>query len=85
MQHPYLLVPFPNLPSPHKTQIPISPVMDNQPQPRINAIIVARYAPLVLPHNLRDVLYNYIKHLPNYNGEDEVFVEEHLTTFYSFA
>jgi hypothetical protein len=53
---------------------------------RMDAIIAARYAPLVLPQ----VLYafpagDYMKYLPRFNGEGEVTTEEHLASFYSFA
>jgi hypothetical protein len=53
---------------------------------RMEAIITARYAPLVLPQNLNAFpTGDYMKYLPRYNGEGEVTVEEHLVAFYSFA
>lgn len=52
----------------------------------MNAIIAARYAPLVLPQVLHDLPTNdYLKYLPKFNGEGEVTAEEHLSTFYAFA
>lgn len=74
-------MPFPNPPYPLKAQIQVSQTMANQSPSRINAIIAARYAPLVLSQNLHDVPQNYIKHLPSYNGEGEVTIEEHITTY----
>jgi hypothetical protein len=53
---------------------------------RMDSIIVARYAPLVLPVALHAFpSIDYMKYLPRYNGEGEVTVEEHLVAFYSFA
>jgi hypothetical protein len=52
----------------------------------MDAIVAARYAPLVLPVALHAFLAtNYMKYLPRYNGEGEVSVEEHLEAFYIFA
>jgi hypothetical protein len=53
---------------------------------RMDSIIVARYAPLVLPQVLSAFpTGDYIKYLPRFNGEGDVTVEEHLASFYSFA
>jgi hypothetical protein len=53
---------------------------------RMDVIIAARYAPLVLPQVLYAFLAgDYMKYLPRFNGEGEVTAEEHLTYFYSFA
>jgi hypothetical protein len=53
---------------------------------RMDVIIDARYAPLVL-HVVLHALptTDYMKYLPRYNGEGELTVEEHLVSFYSFA
>jgi hypothetical protein len=61
-------------------------VVTNMVVNRMDAIVAARYAPLILPQ----VLYafppnDYMKYLPRFNGEGEVTVEEHLNYFYSFA
>jgi hypothetical protein len=53
---------------------------------RMDVIIAARYAHLVLPvvlHALPTI--DYMKYLPRYNVEGEITVEEHLVVFYSFA
>jgi hypothetical protein len=53
---------------------------------RMDVIIVARYAPLVLPVFLHALPTKYyMKYLPRYNGEGEITVEEHMVAFYSFA
>jgi hypothetical protein len=52
----------------------------------MDAIIVSRYAPLVLHVGLHAFpTTNYMKYLPRYNGEGEVTIEEHLVDFYTFA
>jgi hypothetical protein len=69
--------------SPINLQIPIIQTMAVN---RMDAIIVARYAPLVLPVGLHAFpTTDYMKYLPRYNGEGEVTVEEHLVDFYTFA
>lgn len=56
------------------------------PNDFMNAIIVARYAPLDLPQILHDFPTNdYMKYLPKFKGEGEMTTEEHLTVFYEFA
>jgi hypothetical protein len=53
---------------------------------RMDAIIAARYEPLVLPQVLRTFPNgDYMKYFPRFNGEGNVTVEEHLASFYSFA
>jgi hypothetical protein len=52
---------------------------------RMDAIIAARYAPLVLPvvlHALPTI--DYMQYLPRYNGEGEITTEENLVSFYRF-
>jgi hypothetical protein len=53
---------------------------------RMDAIIAARYAPLVFPVGLHALPTTYyMKYLWRYNGEGDVTVEEHLVAFYSFT
>jgi hypothetical protein len=69
--------------SPPKVQIPTVPTMVVN---IMDAIIAARYAPLVLPQNLNAFpTGDYMKYFPRFNGEGDVTVEEHLASFYSFA
>jgi hypothetical protein len=53
---------------------------------RMDQIVAARYAPLVLPQ----VMYvfppnDYMRYLSRFNGDGLVTAEEHLSSFYSFA
>jgi hypothetical protein len=58
----------------------------NPPQNRMDAIVVARYAPLILPQPLNPLpAGDYLKYMPKFSGEGEVTAEEHLVAFYSYA
>ena len=49
-------------------------------------ILIARYAPLQLPHPLSQMPTNdYQKYMPKFFGTGEYTVEEHLETFYAYA
>jgi hypothetical protein len=53
---------------------------------RMDAIIAATYAPLVLHVGLHALpTTDYMKYFPRYNGERDVIAEEHLVAFYSFV
>jgi hypothetical protein len=53
---------------------------------RMEAIIAARYAPLVLPQPLNALPADgYLKQLPKFTGEGDITAEEHLEAFYSFT
>jgi hypothetical protein len=53
---------------------------------RMEAIIAARYAPLVLPQPLNALPADgYLKQLPKFTGEGDVTADEHLEAFYSFT
>ena len=56
------------------------------PPTRMDLIVVARYAPLVLPQHLNALPQcDYLKYLPKFTGEgDGVIVEDHLVAFYSY-
>jgi hypothetical protein len=52
---------------------------------RMDAIISARYAPLVFIvglHRLPSIYY--MKYFLRYNGEGDVIAEEHMVSFYNF-
>jgi hypothetical protein len=69
--------------APINIQIPIAQAMAAN---RMDVIIAARYAPLVLLVGLHALpTTDYMKYLPRYNGEGDVTAEEHLVAFYSFA
>ena len=52
----------------------------------MDRIVVAKYAPLVLPHPLNALPGgDYQKYLPRFNGQDETIAEEHWESFLSYA
>jgi hypothetical protein len=55
------------------------------PVPVIFAKVDARYAPLVLPAPLHDLLENYMKNLPKFTGEGDLTAQEHIIFFDQFA
>jgi hypothetical protein len=61
-------------------------VGENPPINRMDAIVAARYAPLVLsqPTNALPV-GDYLKYMPKFTGEEDITAEEHLATFYSYV
>ena len=59
--------------------------MANPPN-RVQLIVVDKDAPLNLPSQLHDFpLGDYLKYLPKFTGECEIYVEEHLAAFYSYS
>ena len=59
---------------------------ENLPKTRMEAIIAARYAPLVLPQPLNFIpMDGYLKKLPKFMGEGDITIEAHLEAFYSFT
>jgi ribonuclease HI len=52
----------------------------------MDAIVAARYAPLVLPQPLNALpTGDYPKYMPKFTGEEDITAEEHLASFYSYA
>jgi len=92
-----LLFPFPpgsslsvspaRTPSPPRSPRPIIPMAGaNPPRNRMDAIVAARYAPLVLPQPMNAFpAGDYLKYMPKFTGEEDITVEEHLAAFYSYA
>jgi ribonuclease HI len=74
-------------PSPPRSPPPNIPMAGaNPPLTRMEAIIAARYAPLVLPQPLNALPADgYLKQLPRFTGEGDITAEEHLEAFYSFT
>jgi hypothetical protein len=74
-------------PSPPSSPPPNIPMAGaNPPMTRMEAIIAARYAPLVLPQPLNALPADgYLKQLPKFTGEGDVMADEHLEAFYSFT
>jgi hypothetical protein len=53
---------------------------------RMDAIVAARYAPLILPQPVNPLpVGDYLKYMLKFTGEEDITVEEHLATFYSYA
>jgi hypothetical protein len=58
----------------------------NLPRNRMDAIVAARYAPLVLPQPMNSLpVGDYLKYMPKFTGEEDITAEEHLAAFYSYA
>jgi hypothetical protein len=58
----------------------------NPPPNRMDAIVAARYAPLILPQPLNPLpAGDYLKYMSKFCGEGDVTAEEHLAAFYSYA
>ena len=55
------------------------------PLPGIFAKVAARYAPLILPIPLHDLLENYMKILQKFTGEGDLTAQEHINFFNQFA
>ena len=60
--------------------------MESQPPNKMDAIVAARYAPLVLPHPLKALPGgDYHKYIPRFNGQGEITTEEHWNAYYSYV
>jgi hypothetical protein len=58
----------------------------NPPKNRMDAIVAAWYAPLVLPQPMNSLpIGDYLKYMPKFTGEEDITAEEHLAAFYSYA
>jgi hypothetical protein len=58
----------------------------NPPPNRMDAIVAARYAPLILPHPMNPLpTGDYLKYMPKFVGEGDITAEEHLAAFYIYA
>jgi len=61
-------------------------VGENTPKTRMEAIIDARYSPLVFPQPMNSVLVDgYLKQLPKFTSEGDITAKSHLEAFYSFT
>jgi hypothetical protein len=53
---------------------------------RMDAIVDARYAPLISPQPMNSLPpRDFLKYMPKFTWEEDITVEEHLATFYSYA
>jgi hypothetical protein len=74
-------------PSPPSSPPPNIPMAGaNPPLKRMDAIVTARYAPLILPHPMNPLpARDYLKYMPKFTGEGDITAEEHVATFYNYA
>jgi hypothetical protein len=57
----------------------------NPPTNRMDSIVAARYAPLVLPQPVNALPpRDYLKYMPKFTREEDITAEEHLVAFYSY-
>jgi uncharacterized small protein (DUF1192 family) len=81
---PSSLVRTPSPPSSPPPNIPMAGA--NPPPNRMDAIVTAIYAPLILPHPMNPLpVGDYLKYMPKFAGEGDITAEEHLAAFYSYA
>jgi len=80
-------VPHVQTPSPPSSPtIHIPMAGSNPPRKRMDDIVAARYAPLVLPQPMNSLpVGDYLKYIPKFTGEEDITAEEHLSSFYSYA
>ena len=65
--------------------IPISN-MDAPQLTKMERILIARYAPLILPNPLAAMpTGDYLKYMPKFTREGDFTAAEHLEAFYSYA
>ena len=58
----------------------------NPPANRMDAIVAARYAPLIFPQPMNSLPPgDYLKYMPKFTGEEDITAEEHRVAFYSYA
>jgi hypothetical protein len=58
----------------------------NPPRSIMDATMATRYAPLILPHPMNALpARDYLKYMPKFTGEEDITIEQHLSTFYSYA
>jgi hypothetical protein len=82
----FLVAPL-RTPSPPSSPPPHIPMASaNPPLNRMDAIVTARYAPLILPHPVNPLpARDYLKYMPKFTGEGDITSEEHLAAFYSYV
>jgi hypothetical protein len=52
---------------------------------RMDAIVVDRYSPLILPQPMNSLpVGDYLKYMPKFTGEEDITAKEHLAAFYSY-
>jgi hypothetical protein len=81
---PSSLVHTPSPPSSPQPNIPMAGA--NPSLNKMDAIVTARYAPLILPQPMHPLpAGDYLKYMPKFTVEGDITAEEHLVSFYSYA
>jgi hypothetical protein len=76
-------VPTPSSPSSPTVHIPMAGA--NPPRNRMDDIVAARHAHLVLPQPINSLpVGDYLKYMPKFIGEEDITAKEHLSSFYSY-
>jgi hypothetical protein len=86
---PSLKLNSPSAEESEKRLSPLSPIIimvAPPPLTKMQQILAARYAPLILPNPVSAMpTGDYQKYMPKFTGEGDVTVEEHIEAFYSYA
>jgi hypothetical protein len=78
-----LLVRIPSPPGSPTVHTPMVGV--NPPRNIMDAIVAARYSPLVLPQPMNALpIGDYLKYMPKFTREEDITTKEHLSSFYSY-
>jgi hypothetical protein len=92
-QIPHSYIPFsPKMHTIKSPSPPFSPTVQNPmaganaPRNRMDAIVAARYAPIILPHPMNALpTRDYLKYIPKFTREEDITAKEHLAAFCSYA
>jgi hypothetical protein len=58
----------------------------NPPLTRMDSIVAARYAPLILPHPMNPLpAGDYLKYMPKFTRGGDITEEEHMAAFYNYT
>jgi hypothetical protein len=58
----------------------------NPPRNKMDSIVVARNAPLILPQPMNSLpAGDYLKYMPKFTREEDITIVEHLSPLYSYA
>jgi hypothetical protein len=73
--------------SPLGSPLAIIPMVGaNPPRNKMDAIVAARYGPLILAQPMNALpAGDYLKYMHKFKGEEDITTKEHLVSFYSYA
>jgi hypothetical protein len=73
-------------PKSHNPPFPNQMTGINPPQNRMDVILVARYAPLVVPQPMNSLpIRYYLKYMPKFTREEDIIAKEHLVALYRYV